>query len=158
MLVDNENIPLAPNDLRLRILGNQEILKKCQMWVQTQPHSHSSFQKLNVDNSCQKARKIRYYVFEVLPNFIVSLYFVLNILSRIVDEKTFKTPKSTDKQAKSTLKLMQKVKRDQLDAFQRHLDIAEDLNLINFCRFKLTENPQKILTFWDFTIKMNRFL
>ena len=22
-----------PNDLRLRILGNQEILEKCQMWV-----------------------------------------------------------------------------------------------------------------------------
>ena len=79
-----------PNDLRLRILGNQEILEKCQMWVQTQPNSQSSFQKLNVDNSCQKTRKIRYYIFEVLPNFIVSLYFVPNILSRIVDiEKAF---------------------------------------------------------------------
>ena len=42
------------------------------------------FQKLNVDNSFQKTRKIRYYIFEVLPNFIVSLYFVPNILSRIV--------------------------------------------------------------------------
>ena len=36
------------------------------------------------DNSCQKTRKIRYYIFEALPNFIVSLYFVPNILSRIV--------------------------------------------------------------------------
>ena len=73
-----------PNDLRLTILGNQEILEKCQMWVQTQPNAQSSFQKLNVDNSCQKTRKIRYYIFETLPNFIVSLHFLLNILSRIV--------------------------------------------------------------------------
>ena len=50
----------------------------------TQPNSQSSFLKLNVDNSCQKTRKIRYYIFEVLPNFIVSLYSVPNILSRIV--------------------------------------------------------------------------
>ena len=73
-----------PSDLRLRILRFQEILEKCQMQVQTQPNAQSSFQKLNVDNSCQKIRKIRYYIFEVLPNSIVSLYFVPNILSRIV--------------------------------------------------------------------------
>ena len=54
------------------------------MWVKMQPSAQSSFQKLNVDNSCQKTRKTRYYIFEVLPNFIVSLYFVPNILSRIV--------------------------------------------------------------------------
>ena len=64
-----------PNDLRLRILGNQEILEKCQMWVQTQPKSQSSFQKLNVDNSCQKTHKIRYQIFEALSNFTVFLYF-----------------------------------------------------------------------------------
>ena len=71
------------NNLRLRILGNQEILGKCQMWVQTQPNAQSSFQTLNVDNSCQKTCKIR-YIFETLPNFIVSLHFLPNILSRIV--------------------------------------------------------------------------
>ena len=43
------------------------------------------FRKLNVDSSCQKTRKIRYYIFEVLPSFIVSLYFGQNISSRIVD-------------------------------------------------------------------------
>ena len=74
-----------PKYLRFRILGNQEILEKCQIWLQTQPNSHCSFHKLNVDNSCQKARKIRDYIFEVLTNFIVSLYFYPNILSRIVD-------------------------------------------------------------------------
>ena len=83
-----------PNDLRPRILGNQEILEKCQMWVQTQPNAQSFFQKLNVDHSCQKTCKIRYYIFEVLPNFIVSLYFVPNILSRIVDA-TLKSLKTT---------------------------------------------------------------
>ena len=48
-----------PNDLRLRILGNWEILEKCQIWVQTQPSAQSSFQKLKFDNSCQKIHKIR---------------------------------------------------------------------------------------------------
>ena len=43
-----------PNDFRLRILGNQEILEKCQMWLMAQPSAQSSFQKLNIDDSCQK--------------------------------------------------------------------------------------------------------
>ena len=41
---------------------------------------------LNVDNSCQKTCKIRYHIFEVLLNVIVSLYFMPNILSRIVEK------------------------------------------------------------------------
>ena len=49
-----------------------------------QPNVQSSFQKWNVDNSCQKTRRNRYYILEALPNCIVSLYFVPNILSRIV--------------------------------------------------------------------------
>ena len=86
----NELPHVLPNDLRLRILENQEILEKCQILVQTQPNAQPSFQKLNVNNSFQKTRKIRYYIFEVLSNFIVSIYFVPNILSRIVDiEKAF---------------------------------------------------------------------
>ena len=47
------------NDSRLRILGNQQILKKCQIWMETQPSAQSSFQKSNFYNSCQKTRKIR---------------------------------------------------------------------------------------------------
>ena len=50
------------------------------MWVEAQPSAQSSLQNLNVDNSCQKTRKIRYYIFEIFPNFTVSLlcakYFV----------------------------------------------------------------------------------
>ena len=53
------------------------------MWVETQPSAQSSFQNLNVDYSCQKTCKIRYYIFEVLSNFTVSLQFVPNILARI---------------------------------------------------------------------------
>ena len=70
-----------PNDLSLSILGNQKILEKCQMWVETQTSVQSSFQKLNVDKICQKTRKIRYYIFDVLSNFTVFLYFLPNILS-----------------------------------------------------------------------------
>ena len=49
----------------------------------TQPSANSFFQKLNVGNSCQKTRKIRYCIFEVLFNFTVFLYSVPNILARI---------------------------------------------------------------------------
>ena len=59
--------------------------EKCQIWVETQPIAQFSFRKLNSDNSCQKTRKIRYYIFEVVSNFTVFLYFVPNILARIVD-------------------------------------------------------------------------
>ena len=56
------------------------------MWVETQASAQPSFQKLNMDNSCQKTPKIRYYyIFEVLSNFTVFLYFGPNILSRIVE-------------------------------------------------------------------------
>ena len=54
------------------------------MWVEMQPSAQSSFQKLNIDNSCQKSRKIRYYIFEVFSNFTVFLQFVPNILPRTV--------------------------------------------------------------------------
>ena len=41
------------------------------MRVETQHSAQSPFQKLNVDNSYQKARKIRFYIFEALSNFTV---------------------------------------------------------------------------------------
>ena len=55
------------------------------MWVGMQLSAQSLLQKLNVDSSCQKTRKIRYYIFKFLSNFTVFLYFVSNILIRIVD-------------------------------------------------------------------------
>ena len=74
-----------PNDLRLRVVRNEEILENYQILVETQPSVQSPFQKLNVDNSCQKTRKIRYYIFEVLSNFTVFFYFLPNILVMIAE-------------------------------------------------------------------------
>ena len=54
-----------PNDLRLRILGNQKMFKKSQIWVKT----------------VKKPRKS----FPVLSSFTGFLYFVPSILSKIVD-------------------------------------------------------------------------
>ena len=56
------------------------------MWVETQPSAQSSFRKLNVDNSFQKTRKIRYHIFEVLSNFTVYFHYVPNILARIIEK------------------------------------------------------------------------
>ena len=55
------------------------------MWMETQPSVQSPFQELNVDSTCQKTRKTRSYIFEVLYNLTVFVYFVPNILARIVD-------------------------------------------------------------------------
>ena len=73
-----------PNNLRLSILQNKEILKKSQVWEKTQPSAQHSFQKLNFGNSTQKTRKSRYQTFFILSSFTGFLYFVPNILSQIV--------------------------------------------------------------------------
>ena len=60
------------------------MLEKCQIWVEAHRSAQSSFQKLNFCNSCQKTRKISQQIFEFLSNFPGFLYFVPNILARIV--------------------------------------------------------------------------
>ena len=57
--------------------------------METQPSAQFSFQKLNFGNSFQKTHKIREQIFEVLSNCTVFLYFVPNILARIVDKACF---------------------------------------------------------------------
>ena len=69
------------NHLGLRILGNQEIFKKCQMQVETQPSAQSCLQKLKLSHSSQKTRNIISQIFLVWSNFTVFLYFMPNILS-----------------------------------------------------------------------------
>ena len=54
------------------------------MWVKTQSNAQFLFQKLNFDNSCQKTRKIKYYILEVLSSFIAFPYFMPNTLARTV--------------------------------------------------------------------------
>ena len=55
-----------PNDLKFRILGNNEILGKSEIWIDTSPSAKSPSQKLNFGNSSQKTRKSRYQNF-LLP-------------------------------------------------------------------------------------------
>ena len=73
-----------PHDLRLRILGNKEMLGKSQIYVETQPSAQSPFQKLKFGNSSPKTRKSRGQFFLELSSFTGFLYLVPNILSRIV--------------------------------------------------------------------------
>ena len=65
-----------------------------------------------------------------------------------VDETSFREPATTE--ATSTLRLNQKVKRDKLAALYRHLNVTGNLDLINLDRFKLTTDPKKEATIFEF--------
>ena len=65
-----------------------------------------------------------------------------------VDETSFMEPDTTE--ATSTLRLNQKVKRDKLAALFRHLNIIGNLDLIDLNRFKLTRDPKKGATIFEF--------
>ena len=82
------------NDLRLRILEYKEISGKSQVWVETYSSTQSPFQKLNLGNSSRKTRKSRYQTFLDLSSFTGFLYFVPNILSRIVGPVNLSTIES----------------------------------------------------------------
>ena len=56
-----------PNDLRLGILGNEEILRKSQICVKKSPSAQSPSQKLNFDNSSQKHTKVDIKLFLSCP-------------------------------------------------------------------------------------------
>ena len=74
-----------PNNLRLRILRNKEILRKSQIWVETEPSAQSPYHKFNFGSSNQKICRSRYQTFLVLSSFTGFLNFVPNILPRIVE-------------------------------------------------------------------------
>ena len=65
-----------------------------------------------------------------------------------VDETSFTEPDTTD--ATSILRLKQKVKRDKLAALYRHLNVTGNLDLINLDRIKLTTDPKKGATIFEF--------
>ena len=75
-----------PNGLRLRILGNVELLGRSQIWLQIQPSNQSPLQKFNFGISIQRACKSKYQTFLVLSSFTGFLNFVSNILPKIVEE------------------------------------------------------------------------
>ena len=64
-----------PNDLRLRILGNKEIIGKSQIWVGAQPSAQSLFQKFKFGNSSQKRCKSRDQTFLVQSSFTRFVFF-----------------------------------------------------------------------------------
>ena len=75
-----------PNNLRLRMLGNQEIIKKSQIWLVSYSSAQPVSQKLKFSNSSkEKKYKSRYQTFLVLPKFTELLYFVPSIFSGIKD-------------------------------------------------------------------------
>ena len=82
-----------PNDFRLRILGNWEILEKSQIWMETKPSAQSPFQKLNFVHSSQKYAKIEAFLLcPVLLNFSI---FVGNKAKGVISKQnTLNFPKN----------------------------------------------------------------
>ena len=58
-----------------------------------------------------------------------------------VDETSFTEPDT--REATSTLRLKQKLKRNKLAALYRHLNVTGNLDLINLDRFKLTTDKKR---------------
>ena len=65
-----------------------------------------------------------------------------------VDETSFMEPDTTD--ATLTLQLNQKVKRSKLAVLYRRLNIIGNIDLIELDRFKLTRDPKKGATIFEF--------
>ena len=65
-----------------------------------------------------------------------------------IDETSFMEPDTLV--ATSTLRLRQKVKRDKLAAFYRHLNVTSSLDLSSLDRFGLTTDPKKGATVFEF--------
>ena len=65
-------------------------------------------------------------------------------------EKSFIVPRSTEKETTSALLLKQKLKRDKLAAFYRHLNATGNLDLINLDQFRLAVDPKKGATIFEF--------
>ena len=65
-----------------------------------------------------------------------------------IDETSFTEPDTTE--ATSTLQLRQKVKQDKITALYRHLNVTGNIDLINLGQFKLTTDPKKGVTIFEF--------
>ena len=86
---------------------------------------------------------------ETIPLVQDKHYDDYNTLNKIrIEETSFIEPTTTE--ATSTLRLRPKVKLDKLAALYRHLNVTGNLDLINFGRFKLTTDPKKGATIFEF--------
>ena len=79
----------SSRDVNRKRVSSAKVLEKFQMCVETQTCAQSSLQKLNVDKSYEKARKIRYWILEVFSNFTVFLQLVSIILASITSPNKF---------------------------------------------------------------------
>ena len=69
-----------PNDLRIRILGNLEILEKSQIRVEAKPSAYSPVQKLNFAIAVKNLKKVDQTF--LVPSYLTGfLFFVPYILS-----------------------------------------------------------------------------
>ena len=75
-----------PNDFRLTILGNKKMLEKSKNWEEAEVNYQSPLQKQIFGKSNKKLHRSRFQCFFILFNFAWFLYFVSNILSRVVDD------------------------------------------------------------------------
>ena len=66
-----------------------------------------------------------------------------------MDETSFTVP-DTQEEATLTLRLRQKVKRNKITALYSHLNVTGDIDLINLDRFRLTTDPKKGVTIFEF--------
>ena len=85
----NQLSPELPNDSRLRILGNKEILEKSEIWVKTESSAQSTFKKLSFGCSSQKTRESRCQSFLVFSSYTGFLQSLQNILDTIVWANNF---------------------------------------------------------------------
>ena len=65
-----------------------------------------------------------------------------------IDKTSFTVPDTTE--ATQTLQLRQKVKRDKLTVFHRRLNVTGNLDLTDLDRFRLTTDPKKGITIFEF--------
>ena len=65
-----------------------------------------------------------------------------------VDETSFVEPDTTE--GTSTLRLGQKVKQDKHTALYRHLNVTDNIGLIDLGRFRVTTNRKKGATIFEF--------
>ena len=74
-----------PNDLRLRILRNSEILEESLNFVELLPNAQSSSRNENFVSTSKNLLKNRNWTFPAVRCFTWKLEFVSNILWMIVD-------------------------------------------------------------------------
>ena len=78
-----------PNNLKLRILGNYEISRKLQIFLQLYLSAQSFPKNENFVNASKKLQRNRNLTFPILCFFTLKLEFVSNVLFMIISGNSF---------------------------------------------------------------------